>query len=469
MAMSKSWQKMNRWKWILGSVRSQILIWYMALMASVGVLVIVASQEVLFLRLSDRIHQTVEREVNHFRLDTAETGSAATRLDRYLVRTLPHEYLYLLTFIDGKLYRSFPAVFPQDLLKAVVQKNAIRGEIRTDSATYLLQSEPLVQEGKVRGQLVVAYCLSCDRKGIDDSTSIMAIAFIISILAVSAIAWDAAGRILAPLKLLTQTAHKITEADFTQRIPLRGYGEIAEMTATFNEMLDRLETAFASQRQFINDASHELRTPITIIRGHLELLEEDPDERRETVALVLDELDRVSRFVEDLLLLAKAEQPKFLVMRTVDIATLTEEIFAKASALAPRQWCLESKANVKLVADSQRLTQAVINLAENAVKHTEGEIAIGSAVQGNNVTLWVRDTGKGIPEPQQSRIFDRFVQIDSPRSADGVGLGLSIVRAIAAAHSGQVTLQCQPGQGCLFSIVLPLNHPMSHHEPYFDR
>ncbi|MBC7881833.1 MAG: HAMP domain-containing histidine kinase [Anaerolineae bacterium] len=438
-------------------------------MTSVGVIVIVASQEVLFFRLSERIHQTVEREVNHFRLDTAEEGNVKTRFDRYLVRTLPHEYLYLLTFIDGKLYKSFPGSLPQDLLKAIIQKKATSGEIRTQSGTYLLQAEPLAQGGKVRGQLVAAYCLSCDRKAIDDSTSIMAIAFIISILAVSALAWDAAGRILAPLKLLTQTAHKITEADFTQRIPLRGYGEIAEMTATFNEMLDRLEIAFASQRQFINDASHELRTPITIIRGHLELLEEEPEERKETVALVLDELDRVSRFVEDLLLLAKAEQPKFLVMQTVDMATLTEEIFAKASALAPRQWYLESKAPVKLVADSQRLTQAVINLAENAVKHTDGKIAIGSAVQGNNVALWVRDSGRGIPEPQQERIFERFVQIDSPRSADGVGLGLSIVRAIASAHFGQVTLECQPGQGCLFSIVLPLNHQMSHHEPYLDR
>ncbi len=458
MTTNKQWNKFTSWKWVLGSVRSQILIWYMALMVAVGVIAIVASQEVLFFRLADRIEETVEREVTHFRLDTAEEGKATTRFDRYLVRTLPHEYLYLLTFIDGNLYKAFPALFPQDLLEVINKNSATSGEIRTQTATYLLQTEPLREGGKVRGQLVVAYCLSCDRKHIDDSTAIMAVAFIVGILAVSALAWEAAGRILTPLKLLTETAHKITETDFTQRIPLRGYGEIAEMTATFNEMLDRLETAFSSQRQFINDASHELRTPITIIRGHLELLGDDPIEKQETVALVLDELDRVSRFVEDLLLLAKAEQPRFLVLRTVDVATLTEEIFAKASALAPRKWILESKAEVKLVADAQRLTQAVINLAENAVKHTTNEIAIGSARKGNHVHFWVRDRGPGIPEPQQEKVFERFVQVDSPRSVDGIGLGLSIVRAIAAAHSGQVTLECEIGQGCLFSIVIPINH-----------
>jgi signal transduction histidine kinase len=456
-----TWNAFSSWKWVLGSVRSQILLWYVGLIVSVGVIAIVASHEVLFLRLSERSRQVLEREVAHFRLDTGEEGDAAARFDRYLVRTLPHEYLYLSTFIDGHIYKTFPTVFPENLLD-VVSKNAEAGEIRTKNATYLIKTQPLRQQGKVRGQFVAAYCLSCERQGIDDLTAIVASAFIVSVLAVSALAWIAAGRILAPLNLLTQTAHKITDTDLTQRIPLQGYGEVAEMTATFNEMLDRLETAFSSQRQFINDASHELRTPITIIRGHLELLGDDPEERQEAVALMLDELDRVSRFIEDLLLLAKAEQPQFLVLREVDIATLTEEIFAKAVALAPRQWSLEGKAAVKMEVDAQRLTQAVINLAENAVKHSQGPITIGSGVQGNQLHLWVRDSGPGIPEPQQERIFERFVQIDSPRSSDGVGLGLSIVRAIAAAHAGQVNLECQIGYGCLFSIVIPIHHSSSY-------
>jgi signal transduction histidine kinase len=140
----------------------------------------------------------------------------------------------------------------------------------------------------------------------------VAIVVMIAVLSVTSVfAWIVAGRVLAPLRLLTETAHLISESDLTRRIPVQGIDEISELTITFNEMLDRLQAAFASQRDFINDAGHELRTPITIIRGHLELLGDDPQERRETVELVTDELDRMSRFVDDLLLLAKAEQPNF--------------------------------------------------------------------------------------------------------------------------------------------------------------
>ena len=112
--------------------------------------------------------------------------------------------------------------------------------------------------------------------------------------------------------MLADTARSISETDLTRRIPVSGRDEIAELARTFNAMLDRLEAAFATQRAFVSDASHELRTPITIVRGHLELLGDDPQERRETIALVTDELDRMSRFVDDLLLLAKAERDDFL-------------------------------------------------------------------------------------------------------------------------------------------------------------
>lgn len=123
----------------------------------------------------------------------------------------------------------------------------------------------------------------------------------------AAIAWVAVGKVLDPLRLLTKTARSITESDLSQRIVVTGSDEIAELAKTFNQMLDRLDAAFSSQRDFINDASHELRTPITIIRGYLELLGDDPKERRETSEIVNDELERMSRFIDDLLLLAKAE------------------------------------------------------------------------------------------------------------------------------------------------------------------
>ena len=168
-------------------------------------------------------------------------------------------------------------------------------------------------------------------------------------------------------------------------------------------MLDRLVVAFASQREFIRDVSHELRTPIAVSRGHLELLAEghfrDEDDRREAIALVTGELDRMSRFVEELLLLAKAESPDFLQLETVPLGELAEELVAKASAIADREWRLDETSPRSIVADRQRLTQAIMSLAQNAVAHTgDGdEIGIGTSVDGSEAAIWVRDTGHRNP------------------------------------------------------------------------
>ena len=276
------------------------------------------------------------------------------------------------------------------------------------------------------------------------------------------LAWVVAGRLLDPLRLLTETAHSISESDLSGRIPVQGVDQIADLTMTFNEMLDRLQTAFASQRNFINDASHELRTPITIIRGHLELLGDDPQERRETVELVTDELDRMSRFVDDLLLLAKAEQPNFLDLQIVDINSLTEELYTKAIALAERDWRLENLGVGLMVADRHRLTQAMMNLAQNATQHTsDGDvITLGSDITKGNAHFWVRDTGVGIALADQERIFERFARgSHSRRRSEGAGLGLSICSAIANAHGGRVELKSTLGFGSTFTIVIPLDPP----------
>ena len=262
---------------------------------------------------------------------------------------------------------------------------------------------------------------------------------------------------LAPLRVLRDTARSISESDLTRRIPVEGDDELADLARTFNAMLDRLEDAFASQRAFVSDASHELRTPITIVRGHLELLEDDPKERAETIELVTDELDRMGRLVNDLLLLAKAQRPDFLQPEPIDAGEFTRELFAKASALAGRDWRLGEVAGGRIVADRQRLTQAVMNLSENAVNHTSERDAVelGSAIRNGHVRLWVRDTGPGVSEGEREHIFERFARGSEATRADGSGLGLAITQAIAEAHNGHVELDSRPGAGARFTVVIP--------------
>jgi len=271
-----------------------------------------------------------------------------------------------------------------------------------------------------------------------------------------------AGRILRPIRQVTETARAITDSDLSERIGVEGDDEIAELARTFNAMLDRLETAFATQQAFVDDAGHELRTPITIVRGHLELLGEDPDERREAVALVTDELDRMSRIVDDLLLLAKLEHPEYLRPKPVELEPFTAELLAKAQALDHRRWRLAGAATGTVVADEQRLTQAVMNLARNAVEHTDADatITLGSAAVNGEVRFWVADTGPGIPPDEQVAIFERFARGgDRRRRSDGAGLGLAIVRAIADAHGGRVELDSQLGAGACFTVAIPTQLP----------
>jgi signal transduction histidine kinase len=195
------------------------------------------------------------------------------------------------------------------------------------------------------------------------------------------------------------------------------------------------------------------------MRGHLELMGDDPEERRETQALLLDELGRMSRLVEDLILLARAERPDFLQLETIDVTDLTEDLFAKVKALAERNWSLGEVARAKIVGDRQRITQAMLNLAENAAKYTkEGDtITLGSHLHKQNVKFWVRDTGPGIDPNDQQRIFERFARGSKSCRSEGSGLGLAIVRAIAEAHRGRIELHSRLGIGSTFTIILPLH------------
>jgi signal transduction histidine kinase len=269
------------------------------------------------------------------------------------------------------------------------------------------------------------------------------------------------GRALHPVVEVTRTAQGISETDLSRRIPVSGSDEISTLAETFNDMLDRLESAFSTQRAFLDDAGHELRTPITVITGQLELLEDDPERRRETIALVMSELDRMARIVNDLLLLAKAQQPDLLRFDSVDVETLTGEILSKARNLTDLPWRSTAVGRGVIIADRQRLTEAMMQLADNAVKHApEAQLSLGSSVANGLARFWVSDTGPGVAAGEQERIFLRFSKSGGDRRREGAGLGLAIVRAIAEAHHGRVEVESVPGEGSTFTIVVPVDQPL---------
>jgi signal transduction histidine kinase len=223
------------------------------------------------------------------------------------------------------------------------------------------------------------------------------------------------------------------------------------------------------QQRFLHDASHELRTPVTIARGHLELLSRETEAPELLVAI--DELERMERIVDRLLLLAKVEQPDFVVLRDVEIDRFLEDVFMRWSEVAPRTWRLELDVAGVARVDPEALRNALDALVENAVKYTEPRAGItlrGHAV-GGEIVLEVADEGAGVPEEALASIFDRFARADDARTRaqGGVGLGLAIVAAIARAHGGRCTVARRDGQ-TVFSLALPVGADVSA-EPAVER
>ena len=471
--------RFHRLNSLLFSVRTRILTGYCLLILLSTVIATLVIRQALLVRLQERIDKSLKQEVQEFRLlvggqdpNTAQPfGADITAIfNVFLNRNVPKDHEYLITLLPDRFYLSSPIALPPLLDKNsdVIQAwqsltQPEQGEIGSQANQIVYLAEPVNIDGKVRGVFVIAISTANERRQVDEAIIVIIQTMIVVMIITVILAWVMAGRVLKPLRLLTATARSISETDLTQRILVKGSDEISELGVTFNAMLDRLQSAFVNQRHFLNEVGHELRIPITIIQGHLELMGDDPQEQQETIELVTDELDRMNSLVTDLLLLAKAEQPDFLQFQTIDINALTAEMYTKAKALADRDWRLEQTGSGLIVADRQRLTQAIMNLAHNAAKHTQVNdvIALGSEVKQGQIRFWVRDMGTGIPLVEQADIFDRFVKGSNDRRSDGFGLGLSIVKAIAQGHGGRVEVYSQPGEGSTFTLSLPLDPPSS--------
>ena len=275
-------------------------------------------------------------------------------------------------------------------------------------------------------------------------------------------------RVSRPLRRMAAVAARVDAGDLHPRIhdPEGEAREVRVLSDAFNHMLDRLTEAFAGQRAFVADASHELRTPLTVIRGQLEVLaaqeRPSPAELRRVEALVQAEIGRVSRLVDDLLLLARSEQTEFLRLAPIELRPFVEQLWDGMGLLADRRFELAGAVpEGVLTGDPDRLAQALRNLIGNAIEHTEPGVGVVrlrvERVQGGRLRLLVEDNGPGIPQEQRERVFDRFHRIDSARdrASGGTGLGLSIVRAIALAHGGDVSGGSSPEGGARIELVMP--------------
>jgi two-component system OmpR family sensor kinase len=328
-----------------------------------------------------------------------------------------------------------------------------------------LLAAPIVLRGKVVGSFVAATDLAPFRS---DRARMLALSLAeggVALLAGVLSTFLLLRRLLRTVGRITTTAAEIGAGEVDHRLGDQGTDdEVGQLARTFDGMLDRVEGAMTAQRRLLSDVSHQLRTPLTVARGHLEVLQRtgtgDPAAVNETVEVVVDELDHMRALVERLLLLGRVMEPDFVAPEPIDLRSFLADIDAAARVLADRDFRLPAIPDVVLYTDLSKLRGAVLNLVDNAVRATEpGDVVQLSAeiAAGGALVIAVEDSGPGIPQGLRSALLGRFERGASPdRRADGgQGLGLAIVKAVAEAHGGSVRIEGSSFGGCRVAIELP--------------
>ncbi len=401
-------------------------------------------------------------------LDIDRYDSVAEYLHDAVARLVPGRNEASVAIIDGTARYKPATLSGFDISDdAALIERAVRdtadgktriGTAATDDGSLRYIAIPVEMEhGGPSGVYVRAVDLGAELAPVTAAMATYVLAALAVLVAIGVVGWFVTGRLLSPIRLMRETADAISITDLSPRLSTQGNDDISDLSRTVNSMLDRIEGSVDVQRQLLDDVRHELKTPITIVRGHLELM--DPRDSRDAASareIGIAELDRLSRLVDDIDLLAAAEADSY-ALSDVDLESLTARVGELVAVISGHTWSVEAHAQGVVRGDPDRLLQAWLQLADNAAKYTAAgtPIEIGSRLDAGGAQLWVRDHGPGIPPAFRHRIFRRFDRADGKRAVGGSGLGLAIVDAIAKGHGGSCAVTDTPGGGATFTIHLP--------------
>ncbi|MDQ2787932.1 MAG: HAMP domain-containing histidine kinase [Chloroflexota bacterium] len=382
---------------------------------------------------------------------------------------------------DGPQLAGITAVSAPLLNPAVYQSVAAANQERhfryqTADGPALVELVPLARANATPTQTVGVLELSTSLRGIDTFLGrlrlLLMVGTLLAVLITILLMVPLIANVLRPLRRMAGTSRAIAAGDLSLRVPVpHGDDELTDLAQAFNEMVGKLEMAFATQRRFVASASHELRSPLAALGGGIEMLvmgadRGDSEARARLLRLMESEVARMGRLVDDLLLLTRFDaNPLGALQRApVDLTTLAAEAVEVTRLLAPdREVRLEIPADEAIIVagDADRLRQALLNLCANARAYTAagGTITVGVRSAGQHAALTVADTGEGIPAADLPRIWDRFYRVDPARARQsgqgGLGLGLAIVQAIIAAHGGTAAITSVPNEGTTVTLTLP--------------
>jgi len=488
----------------LRSLRFKLTLWYVLIL---GIL-LTSFSGFLYFTLSKSLHRDVDNKLRS--LAELIASESSSPLSKFSFGTIDQA---LETSMNLKPIGKFIQVLDEsgnigrksDNLKNVqlpislnALKNASKGLItfetnRTIGNTPLrIMTFPVVENSHVTKIVQIASSL----EGVEDALNKLFLILIISVPSTLILA-SLGGQFLAhkalkPVDNITQTARMITSQNLNQRIhPPKVKDEISRLIETFNEMISRLDQSFRQMKQFSSDASHELKTPLTILKGEVEVMlrkERTSQEYEQTLRSNLEEINRMSQIVEDLLNLSKADTGEIrLNKEDVNLTEILNEVVVQMERLAKTKKLNLSATNhhqdIHIFGDALRLRELFINLIENGIKYTEEGGSIHIILQkeypppvtgepdwverekGQFVKIIVSDTGIGIAKEDQERIFNRFFRVDKARSREqgGSGLGLSICKWIVEAHQGEIGVESELAKGSSFIVRLPLSPPELNH------
>ena len=462
------------------SIRSRLTAWYVTLLA----IILILFSVLLNYFLAKRLHESVDNS-----LTVSATVVATSATMRLGNSPLPGLNQLFEQFMNqgnlNKFYRIYDgsgnvgsrsknisaSQFP---LSQPAYADALEGKNSYETFTVGGQQPirvitmPILLEGKLINLVQVGTSLEAVQETLRN-LKIFLFTAVPSVLILAALfARFMARRALKPISRIIDTAREIGQGqELSKRIPvLKIKDELGQLALTFNEMMNRLENSFAQMRQFSSDASHELRTPLTVLKGQNELIlskQRKPEEYQEVISSNLEEINYMSKVLEDLFVLSKSDENQVNIdYKPVDLRALVEEVCKHAEILAEEKNIKIIIAFLELIeiqGDEVRLRQMVWNVLQNGIKYTQqgGELKISLQNEGDFALLTIQDTGIGIPEEDLPLIFNRFYRVDKARTRDegGSGLGLSICRQIAEAHKGKIEVESKLGVGTRFKICLP--------------
>lgn len=477
------------------SIRLRLTLWYVLLLA----VILILFSGLLFAILSFSLFDEADRRLEIRASEVNSSLSAALQ-----VQTEPRVFLLRggrLTLPDADAFAT-PGVFVQVsslegvaltrsenlgaqtlVVSPAILTRVTRGEsafanVIKDRVALRVYVAPLT----VRNQTLAAVIVAESLQGVNETLRRLGILLVAGVGMALATAFVVgailASSALAPIDRITQAAQTIALSnDLSRRIEQKSSpDEVGRLAATFNQMLARIEELFRAQQRFVADVSHELRSPLTAIRGNLDLLRrgagEDAAARETALAAIDSEALRMQRLVQDLLLLAQADAGVQIQKQIVELDTLLLDVYRQARLTASGvKVALGSEDQAQVVGDPDRLKQLFLNLLDNAIRYTPsgGAVTLSFACEGDAVRVEVKDTGAGIPEKDLPRIFDRFYRVDKARARDpssfdsrsgssggGTGLGLAISKWIVDQHGGRIEVQSHVGKGSTFRVWLPL-------------